>query len=67
MPEIASDKSRMLTEKVHIALRSGVSSSTISRKSPSVIGAGPTTRMASPGLQLSNVSKASLIARHHGT
>ena len=39
----------MLTENVHIALRSGASSIMISMKSPP-IGAGPTTRMTSPGL-----------------
>ena len=40
----------MLPEKRHIALRSGASSRTISTKSPP-IGAGPTTRMTSSGLQ----------------
>ena len=59
MPEITSDSSRMLTENVSIALRSGASSRMISRKSPP-IGAGPTTRITSPGLQNSSVSNASI-------
>src|SRR5674476_102569 len=63
-PEITSDSSRMFTENVNIALRIGASSRMISRKSPP-IGAGPTTRITSPGWQNSSVSKASMVARHH--
>ena len=46
-----------------MALRSGASSITISRKSPP-IGAGPTNRMASLSVQ-SRVPKASTTARNH--
>src|SRR5262252_8713182 len=63
MQEIASDSIRMLMENVHIALHSGPSLRMISRKSPP-IGAGPTTRITSPGLHVSKVSNASMIERN---
>ena len=66
MPVISSDTSRTLTEKFTIAFCSGASSITISRKSPP-IGAGPTRRITSSGLENSNVSKASMMAPHHIT
>ena len=66
MQEIASDSIRMFTENVHIALHKGASSRMISRKSPP-IGADPTTRIASPGLQVSKVSNASTMDRHQET
>ena len=65
MPEIISEKIRMLAREAphRLAQRRLVQHDL--EELPSTIGAGPTRRMTSPGLVNNSVSNASMMAGHH--